>query len=91
MTKAEFIRAIVADSHMLPAHVEQMLAAQARAVSKALGEGDGVTIPGIARLTTRERAARKGRHPGTGEVIDIPAKMVVQVKVAKALADHVAG
>ncbi len=91
MTKAEFIRAIVADSRMLPTHVEQMLDAQARAVSKALGEGDEVTIPGIAKLTTRERAARKGRHPGTGEVIDIPVKMVVQVKVARALADHVAG
>lgn len=91
MTKAELIRALSADSGITPAAVETVLAGLARITSKELGEGGDVTIPGVARLTTRARAARKGRNPGTGALIDIPAKTVVNVKPVKALAEHVAG
>ncbi len=90
MTKAELIRAISDDTDIHGNVVEKVLDGLARVTSKHLGEGDEVTIPGIAKLTTKERAARKGRNPGTGEEIDIPAKTVVNVKVVKALADHIA-
>ena len=91
MTKAGLITAVAGEGWVPADHVEAVLDALARVASKELGEGGEVTIPGIAKLTTRERAARKGRHPVTGAPIDIPAKTVVKVRVVKALADRVAG
>lgn len=90
MNKAELIKAIADDTGASADAVDNVLAALARATSKQLGEGGDVTIPGIAKLTTKTRAARKGRNPATGAEIDIPAKTVVAIKPLKALADHVA-
>lgn len=90
MTKADLLKAISADSGETAATVDAVLTSLANVTSKALGEGEDVTIPGLLKLDTKERAARKGRNPKTGEEIDIAAKTVVSVKVLKGLADHVA-
>ncbi len=47
------------------------------------------TIPGIGKVSTAVRKARKGRNPQTGEVIKIARKSVVKLKVGKALQDAV--
>lgn len=90
MTKAELIAAISDDTEMHASVIDKVLDGLARTTAKRLGEGGEVTIPGLVKLGTKARAARKGRNPGTGETIDIPAKTVVSTKVLKGLADHVA-
>ena len=47
------------------------------------------TIPGLGKLQKKERAARMGRNPATGEQIQIPAKTVVKFRVAKAAKDAI--
>ncbi len=42
------------------------------------------TLPGIGKLVLVKRKARMGRNPATGETINIPAKTVVKMRVAKA-------
>ncbi|MGZ6202294.1 MAG: HU family DNA-binding protein [Thermodesulfobacteriota bacterium] len=42
------------------------------------------TFPGIGKLVLVRRKARVGRNPATGEAINIPAKTVVKMRVAKA-------
>jgi DNA-binding protein HU-beta len=42
------------------------------------------TFPGIGKLVLVKRKARLGRNPATGEPINIPAKTVVKMRVAKA-------
>jgi len=42
------------------------------------------TFPGIGKLVLVKRKARMGRNPATGEPINIPAKTVVKMRVAKA-------
>jgi DNA-binding protein HU-beta len=42
------------------------------------------TFPGIGKLVLVRRKARMGRNPATGEPINIPAKTVVKMRVAKA-------
>ncbi len=42
------------------------------------------TVPGFGKLVKKNRAARQGRNPATGETIQIPAKTVVKFRVAKA-------
>ena len=47
------------------------------------------TIPGIGKLVLVKRKARVGRNPATGEAINIPAKTVVKMRVAKACKDAI--
>lgn len=47
------------------------------------------TFPGIGKLVLVKRKARLGRNPATGEPINIPAKTVVKMRVAKACKDAI--
>lgn len=47
------------------------------------------TLPGIGKLVLVNRKARAGRNPKTGEAIQIPAKIVVKFRVAKACKEAV--
>jgi DNA-binding protein HU-beta len=57
------------------------MAALAIAETKKVG---AFTFPGIGKLVLVKRKARVGRNPATGEPINIPAKTVVKMRVAKA-------
>jgi DNA-binding protein HU-beta len=48
-------------------------------------------LPGLGVLVLRNRKARMGRNPQTGEAIKIPAKRVVKFRVAKAAKDAILG
>lgn len=52
---------------------------------------NGFQIPDLGKLVLKNRAARMGRNPQTGEPLKIPAKRVVRFRVAKALKDAVLG
>ncbi len=56
--------------------------------AKLVGE---ITLPGLGKLMKKNRAARQGRNPATGETIQIPAKTVVKFRVAKAAKDAILG
>lgn len=90
MTKFDLLKAIASETGESQATVDAVLKSLANVTSKTLGEHDELTIPGIAKFSTKLRAARNGRNPRTGEAIAIAAKNVVAVKVLKGLADHVA-
>lgn len=47
------------------------------------------TIPGLGKLVKKDRKARQGRNPATGETIQIPAKTVVKFRVAKAAKESI--
>ena len=47
------------------------------------------TLPGIGKLVMVKRKARMGRNPATGEMIKIPAKTVVKMRVAKAAKESI--
>jgi DNA-binding protein HU-beta len=50
---------------------------------------DTFTLPGIGKLVLKNRAARVGRNPKTGETIQIPAKRVLKFRIAKAAKDAI--
>ncbi len=47
------------------------------------------TLPGIGKAVLVKRKARVGRNPATGEPINIPAKTVVKIRVAKAFKEAI--
>ncbi len=60
------------------------------AYSEAKSSGE-FTLPGLGKLVKKQRSARTGRNPATGETIQIPAKTVVKFRVAKAAKDSILG
>lgn len=59
------------------------------AIAQALKNQDTVTITGFGTFKVNKRAARKGRHPQTGEELDIKAANVPKFTAGKALKDAV--
>ncbi|MBD3181681.1 DNA-binding protein [Candidatus Poribacteria bacterium] len=60
------------------------------AIKNALAEGDKVSLIGFGTFSVKERAAREGRNPRTGEKIQIEAKKVPAFKPGKELKEMVA-
>ncbi|MCH4169280.1 MAG: HU family DNA-binding protein [Streptococcaceae bacterium] len=58
-------------------------------VSDFLVDGEKVQLIGFGNFEVRERAARKGRNPQTGEEIQIKASKVPAFKPGKALKDAI--
>ena len=61
--------------------IVEEVAALAIAETKKAGS---FTLPGVGKLVLSRRKSRKGFNPATGERINIPAKTVVKMRVAKA-------
>jgi len=59
------------------------------AIAVALKEGGAVSVIGFGTFSVKERAARMGRNPQTGEAVEIAASKVPTFKAGKALKDAV--
>ncbi len=58
-------------------------------IADALAKGDKVQLVGFGTFEVRQRQAREGRNPSTGEAIKIAASKVPAFKPGKALKDKV--
>ena len=85
MTKAELVGKLAEKHNLSKAEAERVLKDVFRLISQALDKGERVHIPGFGTFTVRERKARKGRNPKTGETINIPARKAVHFRPSKAL------
>jgi nucleoid DNA-binding protein/ribosomal protein L32 len=90
MNKRALVETVAADAHLDLASAESALDALVGAVSAALADGDKVVIPGFGTFEVRDRSARTGRNPQTGEAIEIPAGRAAAFKPATALKQAVA-
>ena len=89
MNKAELVDAI-ADSADLPkATASKALDAVINSITDALKGGEQVSLVGFGTFTVKDRAARTGRNPRTGDPIEIAAAKVPGFKAGKALKDAV--
>ena len=89
VNKSELIDAIAAASDISKADAGRALDATLDAVTGALKKGDSVSLVGFGTFSVKQRAAREGRNPQTGETIKIAAANVPGFKAGKALKDAV--
>lgn len=89
MNKNEFVAAIAEKSGLTKKDAEAALNAYTEVVTDALKAGDSVQLIGFGTFEVRERAARQGRNPHTGENIEIAAAKVPAFKPGKALKDAI--
>ena len=93
MNQAQLIDAIAADPQNTGTSktaIKFVLDAQARIAHDALAKGDEVTLIGLGKLTVKERSARTGRNPRTGEAVEIAAKKAPHFSASKVLKDALA-
>lgn len=91
MSKHELIGAVAAQTGLDRAAVVSTVNALVGVISGALAAGDKVAISGLGTFQTRDRAARTGRNPRSGEAIEIAASRTVAFKPATALRQAVNG
>ena len=78
------------EGHQLPKKLAQdLLAGMVESVTSHLKQGDRIRIGGLGTLEVRQREARTGRNPATGETMHIAARKKVSFRPAKELIEAV--
>lgn len=86
MNHATLIDAVVEYTEMSKKDAREVVDAVVDAIADGLGEDGEVAVSRLGKFRLKERAARRGHNPQTGESIDIAAKTVVTFKPAAVLA-----
>ena len=90
MTKKDFISAVAEKTRLTKKDAEAALNATLAIIGDELAAGGEVQFTGFGTFCVKERAARQGKNPQTGEIISIPAGKAPAFKAGKALKDAVA-
>ena len=90
MNKAELIAAVAEKAGLSKKDSEKAVNAAFETVTETLAKGEKVQLVGFGAFEVKERKARIGRNPKTGEPTQIAASRVASFKVGKALKDAVA-
>lgn len=86
MTKSELIaRLAAANPHLYPRDVERIVTTIFEEITRALARGDRVELRGFGAFSVKERAARVGRNPRTGEAVTVSEKYIPYFKTGKQL------
>jgi DNA-binding protein HU-beta len=90
MNKTDLIKQVAIQSELTKPQASLAVDAVLESIQQALQNGDSVQLIGFGTFEVRERAAREGRNPHTGEVLPtIPASKVPAFKAGKALKEAV--
>jgi len=89
MNKGELIEAVAESAGLSRADATKAVDGVLDNVTKTLSRGDTVSLVGFGTFSVKNRAARMGRNPRTGEAIQIKASKVPGFKAGKALKDAV--
>jgi integration host factor subunit beta len=88
MTKSELIQQLAGENpHLYLRDVERIVNTVFDEISDALSRGDRVEIRGFGAFSVKEREARTGRNPRTGEAVEVAEKKVPFFKTGKQLRD----
>ncbi|MGR3436620.1 MAG: HU family DNA-binding protein [Shimia sp.] len=89
MTKTQLVAALAEEMETDKKSATAALDAVCAIITREVGGGGAVTLPGIGKFYCRERPERMVRNPATGEQMKKDADKVVKVTIAKALKDTV--
>jgi DNA-binding protein HU-beta len=90
MNKGELIDAIAAKADVTKKEADAIVTAMVETIVEAVSNGDKVTLVGFGSFEPRERQAREGRNPKTGEAMTIPATRIPAFSAGKVFKEKVA-
>lgn len=85
MTKADLVERVAREADMTKKDAEQLVEIIFDTIISTLNKGEKIELRGFGSFRLRERNARKGRNPKTGDTVSIPAKRVAYFKPGKEL------
>ncbi|WGL99943.1 HU family DNA-binding protein (plasmid) [Arsenophonus sp. aPb] len=89
MNKTELINKVAEKTHLKKKESEEAINAFVSIVTETLKSGNDLQLIGFGRFQVKQRAAKKGRNPKTGEVIQIEAAKIPIFKAGKELKEAV--
>ncbi|MEO0868134.1 MAG: HU family DNA-binding protein [Cyanobacteria bacterium J06642_11] len=91
MNKGELITTISAKAGVSKKEADTILSTAIETIMDAVADGEKVTFVGFGSFEARDRKAREGRNPKTGETMTIPATTVPAFSAGKGFKEAVAG
>ena len=89
MNKTELVAAVAEKAELSKKDADKAVAAVIDAITETLKENGKVQLVGFGTFEVKERAARSGRNPKTGETIEIAASKHPAFSAGKALKDSI--
>ena len=89
MTKSELLETLANDTGLKKKDVANVMQALQSQIHKVLKTEHKFKLDGLGIFQLKDRKARIGRNPRTGEMVNVPAKKVVKFRVLKALKEAV--
>jgi DNA-binding protein HU-beta len=91
MNKGELVDKIADKASVTKKDADAILSVILEVILDTVASGDKVTLVGFGTFEARDRQAREGRNPSTGEPIKIPATKVPAFSAGKSFKDRVVG
>src|SRR5437763_3927879 len=85
MTKADLVNDVADAAELTKKDAERLVEIVFESIIDSLNQGEKIELRGFGSFRVRERGARRGRNPKTGEPVSIPAKRVPYFKAGKEL------
>lgn len=89
MNKTELVEKIAEETGFTRRDADEALRAALNAITDAVAAGERVTLPGFGTFERRDRAARQGRNPQTGDTIKIAKSRVPAFKAGATFKSYV--
>lgn len=89
MVKKEFVKLISDKNDITQKQAEQVFDSIFEEISNLLVTGDSLSITNFGSFKVKNKKARKGRNPKTGESLTIPAHKAVKFKISNTLKNNV--
>ena len=85
MNTTELVEAVAEANDLSKANAKEVVSSILAAIIDAAKRGEEVAIAGFGRFSVKERPAREGRNPRTGETLNIPASKALGFKMSKSV------
>ena len=85
MTKADLVNDVANAAELTKKDAERLVEIVFESIIESLNQGEKIELRGFGSFRVRERGARRGRNPKTGDPVSIPAKRVPYFKAGKEL------
>ncbi|BCO10108.1 HU family DNA-binding protein [Desulfolithobacter dissulfuricans] len=89
MNKSDLIESIASAANISKVAAERGLNGMLASMSRAMEEGERVTLVGFGSFSIVDRAPRIGRNPKTGEAVRIPPRRAVKFRPGKELVQKI--
>ena len=87
MNTSDLAKTIASTTELADAKVKATIQALFSEIADAAGRGEETSIPGVGKFSVKDRPARQGRNPATGQPMEIAASKKVSFTPAKGLKD----